>query len=185
MSRTKRVALCALFTALLVVSGFVRIPTPVIAITLQVQVTLLAGVLLGGEWGALSALVYTVLGLIGLPVFAYGGGISYALQPTFGYLLGLSIGAFVAGKIAKRGEASYARLFLSAAAGLGVVYLLGTAYALCILLFYLGETPLWKEFLVGYIVIPLCKDILLTAVCLPPVKRLLPRLNAAVNEKRE
>ena len=102
MSRTKRVALCALFTALLVVSGFVRIPTPVIAITLQVQVALLAGVLLGGEWGALSALVYTVLGLIGLPVFAYGGGISYALQPTFGYLLGLSIGAFVAGKIQKR-----------------------------------------------------------------------------------
>ena len=72
MSRTKRVALCALFTALLVVSGFVRIPTPVIAITLQVQVALLAGVLLGGEWGALSALVYTALGLIGLPVFAYG-----------------------------------------------------------------------------------------------------------------
>ena len=57
MSRTKLVALCALFTALLVVSGFVRIPTPVIAITLQVQVALLAGVLLGGEWGALSALV--------------------------------------------------------------------------------------------------------------------------------
>ena len=57
--------------------------------------------MLGSRLGALSQLVYVVLGLIGIPVFTAGGGISYIFKPTFGYLLGYIIGAYVIGKIAE------------------------------------------------------------------------------------
>ena len=66
--KTKKIALCALFVALHIISGFVRIPTPFAPITLQIQVALLAGVLLGAKWGSISVLCYLGVGLIGLPV---------------------------------------------------------------------------------------------------------------------
>lgn len=42
---------------------------------------------------ALTLIGYTILGLIGLPVFSSGGGLSYVLTPSFGYLLGFIVGA--------------------------------------------------------------------------------------------
>lgn len=56
----------------------------------------------GAGYGALSQLVYVLIGLVGVPIFALGGGFSYVLQPTFGFLLGLIPSAFVIGKLAKR-----------------------------------------------------------------------------------
>ena len=35
-----------------------------------------------------SVLLYIGIGLLGIPVFASGGGISYVLVPSFGYLIG-------------------------------------------------------------------------------------------------
>ena len=38
-----------------------------------------------------------MLGLIGLPIFAGGGGWDYFKEPTFGYLLSLPVNAFLSG----------------------------------------------------------------------------------------
>ena len=42
-----------------------------------------------GMIGFYSTLSYVVLGLIGLPIFAAGGGIGYVMSPTFGFLYGM------------------------------------------------------------------------------------------------
>ncbi len=165
-------ALCALFTALLVAASFIRIPTPLTTITLQAQVALLAGVLLGGAWGALSVLLYLLLGLLGLPVFATGGGFSYVLQPTFGYLIGLVFATFLSGVIAKNKNAPYGKIALAFAIGLFLVYAIGTIYAAIILTAFLRQTILLGEFLLTYVFLTLPKDILLCAILTPVVKRL-------------
>lgn len=84
----------ALFTALIAAGAFLRIPIPYVPFTLQFLFTTLAGVLLGGKLGAVSVACYVVLGLLGVPIFAEGGGLSYVFQPTFGYLIGFCAGAF-------------------------------------------------------------------------------------------
>ena len=81
--------LTPLFTALTAIGAFIRIPTAWVSFTLQIFFTFLAGILLGPGWGALSQLIYVLLGLIGVPVFTEGGGFGYVFHFTFGFLLGL------------------------------------------------------------------------------------------------
>ena len=96
--KTRELVLCALFVALITVGTFVRIPVGADVYTLQFLFTLLAGLLLGERLGALAVLVYIALGLLGVPVFASGGGPSYVLQPTFGYLIGFVVQAWLCGR---------------------------------------------------------------------------------------
>ncbi len=75
--KTTKLLLCALFTALVAVGAFIRIPVPLVPFTLQFWFTTMAGLLLGPRWGACSVLVYVLLGLMGVPVFTQGGGPGY------------------------------------------------------------------------------------------------------------
>ena len=172
--RTKKLALCALFVALHIVGGFVRIPAPLAPITLQLQIALLAGVLLGAKWGCLSVVFYVALGLMGLPVFASGGGVAYVLQPTFGYLIGFALSAFVSGRIAHSGVLTYQKIVVALAVGLAIAYVVGLIYAAMVLMLYLNQTLVLWEFLLGYLLLTLPKDIILTALTVPLSKRLFP-----------
>ena len=89
-SKLRNQILCAIFTALIAIGAFIRIPVPVVPFTLQFLFTTLAGVLLGSRLGATSVILYIVLGLLGVPVFAEGGGPGYILKPSFGYLPGFA-----------------------------------------------------------------------------------------------
>ncbi|MFI3141738.1 MAG: biotin transporter BioY [Clostridia bacterium] len=130
--------LVALFAALIAVGAFIKIPMPYVPFTLQVLFTTLAGLLLGARRGALSVIVYVVLGLIGLPIFTSGGGISYVFNPTFGYLIGFIVGTYLTGKIAyAKKNPSIARLIAASMAGLLVVYFFGAVYYYFIANFYL------------------------------------------------
>lgn len=70
--KTKGVIYCGLFTALIAVGAFIKIPIPVVPFTLQYLFTMLAGLLLGSRLGTLSVLSYMLLGLAGLPIFSEG-----------------------------------------------------------------------------------------------------------------
>ncbi len=101
-SQTRMLVLTSLFTALTVVGAQVRVPLPLVPLSLQDFFVLLSGLVLGPKYGAMSQLLYLVLGLAGLPIFTKGGGPAYVLQPTFGYLLGFPMASFIAGKIIHR-----------------------------------------------------------------------------------
>ena len=137
--KTKDLILISLFTALTAVGAFIRIPVPVCPFTLQLLFTTLAGVLLGAKKGAVSVLIYVLLGLAGLPIFTGGGGISYVLQPTFGYLIGFIVGAFVTGAVAYSSRPNMKRLLTGCFLGLAIVYALGMLYYWLISRFWLGD----------------------------------------------
>ena len=130
--KTRSLILTALFAALTAVGAFLKIPFPLSAITLQFFFTAMAGTLLGKKYGALSQAVYVLLGLVGVPIFALGGGCSYVFQPTFGFLLGLIPSAWVIGSLAKRPV-------VAMLAGLAVLYAIGVPYMALIANAYLGK----------------------------------------------
>lgn len=136
--QTRMLALAALFAVVTAAANFIKIPVGVVPITLLFFATALAGVLLGPRWGAVSQVVYVVLGLVGLPIFTGGGGLGYVLQPSFGFLLGLIPAAWVIGMLT-RGRPGPVRVALSALAGLAVLYLVGLPYMWFILNVYLEK----------------------------------------------
>ena len=69
MSKTKQLVFCSLFTALIAVGAFIKIPVPVVPFTLQYLFTMLAGLILGPRLGTISVTAYMLLGLAGLPIF--------------------------------------------------------------------------------------------------------------------
>ncbi len=170
-------ALTALFAALTAVGAWIRIPTPWSAFTLQVFFVFMAGALLGPGYGALSQTVYVVLGLIGIPVFISGGGPSYVLQPTFGFLLSYIPAAAVVGMLCGREEApGFWRIVLACVAGLAVIYVIGLPYMALIVNVYMGGSMgLWDVLWSGMILfLPYdAVKIVLTGLL---AKTLIPRL---------
>ena len=75
--KTLMLVLTALFAALTAIGAFFKIPFALAAISLQFLFTAIAGILLGAGYGALSQAVYVLIGLVGVPIFALGGGFSY------------------------------------------------------------------------------------------------------------
>ena len=67
--KTKDLALCALFAALIAVCAWISIPATV-PFTLQTFAIFAALGLLGGKRGTVAVAVYLLLGAIGVPVFA-------------------------------------------------------------------------------------------------------------------
>ncbi|MFW5991595.1 MAG: biotin transporter BioY [Halanaerobiaceae bacterium] len=91
-----------LFAALTGVLAFISVPLPFSPVPVSGQTlgVMLAGVLLGSRKGALSQVVYVILGSIGLPIFSGGtSGIGVLFGPTGGYIWGFIIGAYIIGKI--------------------------------------------------------------------------------------
>src|SRR5690625_1778927 len=102
----QQLARASLFAAVTAVGAWIAIPMPFgVPFTLQVLVSLLSGIVLGRRAGALSQLIYVMMGAAGLPVFANRvGGFQELVGPTGGYLLGFIIAAWVVGRLTERHE---------------------------------------------------------------------------------
>lgn len=91
--------MASLMTALTIISAYIILPIGPVPVTMQTCVVLIAGGVLGGRWGGMSQILYLVMGLIGLPVFSGGrGGPGIILSPTFGYLVGFIVAAYISGR---------------------------------------------------------------------------------------
>jgi Uncharacterized conserved protein len=120
----------SLFAALTAVGAWISIPLPEVPITLQTLFTMLSGAILGPYFGALAMIVYVLMGLIGLPVFANGtSGLGMLLGPAGGYLIGFIIGAVIIGLLVRmKKKPDFLWLCLAMAIGEFVVLAFGTAW---------------------------------------------------------
>ncbi|MGM9581494.1 MAG: biotin transporter BioY [Anaerovibrio sp.] len=173
--KTKALAYCGLFVALIAIGAFIKIPVPVVPFTLQYLFTMLAGLLLGRYYGTMAVIGYIAIGLLGFPIFAEGGGIWYILKPSFGYLIGFALGTYVTGFLAAKNTAKTLSGYLIANfSGLMLVYGVGMVYYYIICNFVL-DTPiaLWPLFLYCFI-LAVPGDICLCILASIIAKRLLP-----------
>lgn len=139
---TQDMVLGGVFTTLIAVGAFIKVPVPVVPFTLQFLFTMLAGLLLGGKKGAMSVGVYILLGLVGLPIFAEGGGFWYLLKPSFGYLLGFMLAAYVTGRMVERKRRlSTGWVMAVNFLGLFIVYAAGMIYYY-VICNYVIDTPI-------------------------------------------
>jgi biotin transport system substrate-specific component len=165
--KTKDMILSAMFTALMVVGAYIKIPLGVVDITFQPFFCAFAGIILGARLGALSQALYMLLGLVGLPVFSKGGGPSYIFTPSFGFLLGFIAGAYVIGKVSELlKEMNFKNALISVMSGLFTLNLIGVPYMFVILRFLknkpdftfmsavsLGFTPFFVKDIILFIVV--------------------------------
>ena len=147
------IVLVAIFTFLMIISAYIRIPlffTPV-PVTLQTFVLFLSIGFLKNK-ASLSQGLYIFLGAVGLPVFSKGGaGLLYLLGPTGGYLLGFLIAALVLPFLLPK-KPSFIKMFSIFFLGgliyfsLGVIWLInlhrlspGAAFTAGVLPFIIGD----------------------------------------------
>jgi biotin transport system substrate-specific component len=153
----------ALFAAILALSAYIRIPAGPVPLTLQSTAALLCGYCLGPREGASATLLYTAVGLAGLPVFTSGGGPAYLLSPTFGYIVGFTFCALATGALASlvpRGSAFAAYCVMLA--GLVCLYIPGVLWLTVSLRAVSGAPPDIASILRTGLIIPFAGDILKT-----------------------
>lgn len=120
---TATLTLIALMTALLCLLGpwALTLPFSPIPFSLCTLGIYFASILLDWKAGAITVLLYLLLGLVGLPVFTgFMGGPAKVFGPTGGYLIGYFFLALICG------------LFKHHSAGKPVILLLGMCLGTCI-----------------------------------------------------
>lgn len=133
ITNIRNINLIALFAALTAIGAFIKIPLPYVPITLQTIFVLLASIILGKKNGTLSQVIYVILGLVGIPIFTEGAGPGYILKPSFGYLLGFIVAAYIVGLIIEKRPINYLNVFFASIIGIIVTYLIGVPYLYLIL----------------------------------------------------
>ena len=169
---TKNLILSALFAALITVGTFIKIPTPLLPITLQTLFIILAGLILGAKFGAVSVSIYVILGLCGVPVFTQGGGINYILNPTFGYILSFIPGAYLAGYIREKLGAKFLTCIFAGIPAIILIYAVGIPYYYLVARFYFNNIIAVRTILLTFILMPLPGDIISCVIAGLIVKKL-------------
>ena len=154
-------------------SGLAVIPLP---ITLQVPALLLTALVCGPRSAMLAGVAYISIGLFQLPVFQAGGGVSYLLDPAFGYIAGFLPAAWLTGRLGRQPGMDNL-LSLTAAAAVGLLVLQGCGLANLLLG---GLVQRWggalPQLLLSYSLGPLLPQLLLccaVGVLALPLRRLL------------
>ncbi|GBU28399.1 hypothetical protein R84B8_01957 [Treponema sp. R8-4-B8] len=95
-----RLVFAAVFAAMIAVSNFFQIPTPIgVPIVLKNMFVVLSGTVLGSFYGGIAVLILIAAGLIGIPVFVIPGGIGVFNTPLGGYIIGYFIASLCAGLV--------------------------------------------------------------------------------------
>lgn len=97
--KIQELCMIGLFTAIIVIMAQIAIPMPFgVPITMQTFAVMIAGIVLGSKNGALSTLIYMLLGAIGLPVFSnFTGGWQVLVGPTSGFIVTFPLMAYIIG----------------------------------------------------------------------------------------
>ena len=166
-SRTLLLVQTAMFAALMMIganiSSFLIIGG--VPITLQTFFAILAGLLLGKRNGALAMLVYALIGLAGLPVFAkFSGGLDTIISPTFGFIVSFIFVAYIAGYIVEKFPTKTG-FIVAALAGTAFNYLFGTNWMFAAYkLWFAAPEGFSYKMAWAWVAVPLPKDLLLAVL---------------------
>lgn len=142
-SRAKRrtaardIAYTALGVALITVCAWISVPVGEVPFTLQTFAVAAAGSILGVRRGCAAVLVYVLMGLVGIPVFAgFQAGVPALMGATGGYILGFLFAALLPALFShipvKNRIARAAVLYCGMMLGLAICYLFGTVWFLLV-----------------------------------------------------
>ncbi|WLR50433.1 biotin transporter BioY [Bacillus tianshenii] len=143
--QTVELILAAMFVALMAIGSNITSWAPFLQIagvplSMGPFLSILAGLLLGSRLGALSMLVYLLVGIAGAPVFSqFKGGIAVVFGNTGGFLISYIVAAYVAGKIMEKAQApTRSTFYIASFVGIGIIYIIGTNYMYAALNVWLG-----------------------------------------------
>lgn len=132
---TKEITLVAMFTGLTAIGASISIPLGEVPITFQSLFVVLSGLILGPKLGPISQIVYIILGLIGLPIFAgFTGGPQSIMKPSFGFIISFVFTAYIVGRIAySETNLGKRKIWIASLVGTLVMYIIGLPYMYFIL----------------------------------------------------
>ena len=181
-SKIKEMTICSLFTALIAIGAFLKITIPIEPVdmhfTLQWLFVLMAGFLLGSRLGTISVGLYLFIGLIGVPIFASGGGPAYLMRPTFGFLLGFLFAVWIIGFLSKKiKEPTFTKYLIPSIAGLLIYYGCGMIYFYFMNNFVLGVPVSVSLVIVNCFLLTVFPDFLLCILSVIASIRIKPYVN--------
>ena len=99
LDNIRAMTLIALFASVIAVISQIAIPSPTgVPLTLQTFIIALTGCMLGSKKGAISVLVYILIGAVGIPVFSnFKGGLGTLFGYTGGFLISFIFMAMLCG----------------------------------------------------------------------------------------
>ena len=156
---------------MLILSAKTKVDLYPVPMTLQPLAVLMIAMLCGRNIAVASVSLYLFQGIIGLPVFAYGGGLMYLMGPTGGFLFGFLIASIIVGELADRGWGKF--LFKSIFAmliGMFMIYFFGIAQLSAIKGFDFAIINGLKPFIIGDFY-----KLLLAALLLPQIWKLVKK----------
>ena len=175
--KTRDMILIPMFAALTAIGAFIKIPIPMVPFTLQYLFCAYSGVFLGAKFGLYSQLLYVIIGLIGIPIFANGGGPTYIFQPTFGYLLGFILCSYVIGRLTEKlKDITFMKILRPVLLGLFWVYLIGVSYLYMIINIYLGKAMTVKSAIAVGFAPYIVSDLILSVIIAYSAVRVIPIL---------
>ena len=164
------VVICSL---LLILSAKIKVDLYPVPMTLQPLAVLLIAMLCGRNIAVASVSLYLFQGMVGIPVFAYGGGLPYLLGPTGGFLFGFLFASVIIGELADRGWGK--QIFKSVFAmliGLIVIYTCGVFQLSILKGFDFAIINGLKPFIVGDLY-----KLMLAALVIPQIWKLINKVN--------
>lgn len=164
---TKELTFVALFSALIAVGAFIKIPFLLVPITLQTLFIVLSALVLERKLAVLSVIVYIMIGLVGFPIFANGGGINYIFSPTFGYLVAFIFATYFISSF--KGK----NIYISTAIGMLIIYALGMIYFVFIQYVLNGKVYLISYLFYNLFLVFLPGDILSCVVAIIGYRKIL------------
>lgn len=123
-----QIAVCS---ALLCVSSYIIIPLPIIPIpfTLQFLAVVLVALLLKPTHALIAQTLYTLLGIVGLPVFSGGkGGLGIIFSPTGGFIIGFIATSFLISLLKGKKVSIFRYISVSVFFGIPVTYFFGIIF---------------------------------------------------------
>lgn len=166
--KTIDVVYIGVFAALIAVCSWIQIPLT-IPITLQTMGVCIASALLGIKRGTLSVVIYILLGLVGVPVYAgfsAGPGVLFGL--TGGYIIGFVFTALIVGGALKLFGKKMWVYVVSMTVGILVCYAFGTAWFMIVYTATKGAISLGAALMscvVPFLIPDLVKIIVATVLC--------------------